>query len=175
MWRALIPYGLFRLALWFAAVAIALFPTVRTVGLNAVWEGNLFAAANGHGHFRDVLFALVPAGAVSLTTTLDHFCAHRRSGVGLLPIAGLLISILILISGVAGFLVIPDNAVVEPLLYDRFTNITLLGLFLSAIIEVWASGATEKRRTIDERNASQLRRIRSQFQRLKQQTKKRRM
>src|SRR5580692_2267953 len=74
---------LLRVALWAIAVAIALFPTFQVDHVFPTLDPILaMATVNKHGHFRDLFFVIVPAAAVSLSTTMEFLssCVIRPRG-----------------------------------------------------------------------------------------------
>lgn len=145
MARKLIPYCLVRLVLWLVAVGIALFPTARSVGIHAILDWEFLSHANRDGAFRDILFAIVPAAALSLATTLDFICSGKAASLAL-PILGVIGGILILVSGFVGFLVIPNDTPLEPDLFVLYSKMIMLGLSVSLVTELWVSVSMEKHR-----------------------------
>lgn len=149
MRRALIQYGLIRFGLWAFAVFIALLPTLQSVGGHALLRGNFLSAANDGAQFRDLLFVIVPASALSLATTIDFICARRNSGVSLLAIIALIVNLLILVLGFVGFLIIPEDSVLDADTFAVYWFGIIFGLVLSLTTELWVSGASERHRELD--------------------------
>lgn len=144
-------YCFLRLLLWTAGVAIALFPTLQIAPHLSSWGiSSVFAAVNSDGHFRDLFFVIVPASAVSLSTTLDYLCgslSHGSEVTGLLVIVVLVINVLVLLSGFVGFLLIPvGHTALDPDALSSYSGLITVGLVLSLITELWVSGAGERRR-----------------------------
>ena len=148
----LILYCFLRLLLWSSGVAIALFPTLQVA--SHVQFNSIFASLNADGHLRDLFFVIVPASAVSLSTTFDYLCgilARRDSSdtTGLVVVVVLVINVLVLVSGLIGFLLIPVGpTVLSPDLLWSCSFAITMGLALSLVTELWVSGAGERRRRV---------------------------
>lgn len=123
---------------------IALFPTLQEIHLIPSWHfAGTMETINHHGHFRDLFFVIVPASAVSLSTTFDFLCKPRGNITLLLLVIALILNVVVLLSGFLGFVLIPPSA--GPLAPDEFSLYSWLitvGLMLSLVTELWASGAS---------------------------------
>jgi len=144
MWVTL--YGLIRLLLWGAGVGIALFPTLQAVHFLPSWHfAGTMDYVNAQGRFRDLFFVIVPASAVSLSTTVDYLCARPRNEINaLLAVISLILNVVILLSGFVGFALIPEKHV--PLAADIYilcSWIIICGLVVSLTTELWISGAVK--------------------------------
>ncbi|HXD44241.1 MAG TPA: hypothetical protein VN655_03825 [Pseudolabrys sp.] len=170
-------YALIRLILWSGAVGIALFPTVQVTGLYTILHSMaLFAPINKIGHLRDLFFLVVPASAVSLSTTIDYLCAKHETDSALGALIALILNFLVLVSGFVGFLVLPGNTVVPGDTISLYSEAIVVGLVVSLSTELWLSGAAEKHRE-QERKAQvadrlELVDLRAQIAKLKYKPKK---
>lgn len=141
----LVLYVIIRLLLWGAGVIIALFPTLQELHFIPSWHFiGAMDVINRGGHFRDLFFVIVPASAVSLSSTFDFLCAKPRGEITLLMLViALILNVVVLLSGFLGFVLIPPTA--GPLKPDEFSLYSWLitiGLMLSLITELWSSGAS---------------------------------
>jgi hypothetical protein len=147
-----IGYFALRLVLWAATVIIALFPTLQAAG---AWPSlNPFltmAAVNMHGNFRDLLFVMVPAAALALSTWMEFLsaCVIRRRAirtglitVGFLALIAIVTNIVILATGMVGFSLIPvGTGQVAPDTFSYCSNAILAGLGVSLFSEIGATFA----------------------------------
>lgn len=133
------------------------------------WE--FFLKANEEGLFRDILFAIVPAAALSLATTLDFICSGKAANLSL-PILGVLLSVLILVSGFVGFLVIPEDKSLDADLFDLYSALIRMGIFVSLVTELWVSVSAEKHRMHLDRERRRLLGVELKFKALKNSTKR---
>ena len=140
-------YGFIRLLLWSAGVGIALFPTLQTTRLIPSWHllGTM-ESVNAAGHFRDLFFVIVPASAVSLSTTLDFLCVRLRGEINaLLAVIALILNIIILLSGFVGFLLIPPGTgYLSADVFSISSWLILVGLIISLVTELWISVSAER-------------------------------
>jgi hypothetical protein len=148
---------LLRIALWTIAVIIALFPTFQADHVFPALDPIVaMASVNSHGHFRDLFFVIVPAAAVSLSTTMEFLSScvirvsphrgHSRvsATIGFIALLALLGNTVILLSGFVGFLLIPPGS--GPVDLDAlklYSNLILWGLGISLATEMGISGAVE--------------------------------
>jgi hypothetical protein len=135
-------------------VIVAIFPTLQAAG---EWPSlNPYATmadVNAHGNFRDLLFVIVPASAVALSTWMEFLsnCVIRKrvdkSGlitVGFLALVGVLANIFILGTGLVGFSLIPAGVqTVGPVTFLHCSNAIVSGLAISFFTEVAATAANE--------------------------------
>jgi hypothetical protein len=165
-------YGTFRLLLWSAAVALALFPTIWAV--DGSLDHSLLWRINVDGRFRDLFFLLAPAAGLSLTTTLDFIWADHISATARnAAILALLANFVVLLSGFVGFLMIPDESV---LVVDQFATYSWViagGLILTLATELWISLASERRRKLLDRNWNDAARVRERLNALRRGTAER--
>jgi len=144
-------YGVIRLMLWSAAVFIALFPTLQTTGTMPSWhlQGTMLAV-NSAGHFRDLFFIIVPASAVSLSTTLDFLCSKPKGEItGLLVVIALIVNMMVLLSGFVGFALIPNDAKVLPDdAFSLYSWLITVGLIITLGTELWISGFAASERAL---------------------------
>ena len=150
----LILYGLLRFLLFSAAVALALFPTIRMAHDVHSWSPlGLAHAINDSGHFRDLFFVIAPAAAVALATTLDFLCAaHTSDETRLSVVIALVINVMVLMSGFIGFMAIPATDL--PLPKDQvlpYSWAIWIAIGITLGTELWVSGAAERMRS--KRNA----------------------
>lgn len=151
-------YGAFRLTLWLAAAALALFPTVWPLD---TWGLSIVSEINEHKHFRDLFFLLVPTGALSLGTTLDFIWADHTSATARnAAILALIANIGILLSGFVGFLMIKDDVVLTPSQFGTYWKVIAGALVVSLATELWVSGASERKRQLQNRNWNEVSRVR---------------
>jgi uncharacterized membrane protein len=129
---------------------------MQETGATVALSSSFFDAANKAEHFRDLLFALVPAASISLSTTIEYLCSHRDRGVSLLTVIGLILNILILLSGFVGFLVIPDDQALGRDLFALYSKLIILGLVISLVSELWTSVSGENLR---RRNDQEVKRV----------------
>ncbi|NPU68863.1 hypothetical protein HL667_27945 [Bradyrhizobium sp. 83012] len=103
---------------------------------------------NDAGHFRDLFFGLVPASAVSLSTAFDFICVKARGEItGLLVVIALILNVVVLLSGVVGFLMIPPHSPpLSPAEFSAYSSMILAGLGFSLVTELWTSGAAHRSR-----------------------------
>jgi hypothetical protein len=144
-------YVALRLVLWAGAVAIAMFPTLQAAHVMPSFDPKFtMAGVNGHGNFRDLFFVIVPAAAVSLSSTMEFLCtfvvreALVPATVGFIALLVVLANTVILLSGFVGFLLIPPSA--GPLAADAFTlysTLIIAGLGISLGTELGISGLSE--------------------------------
>jgi hypothetical protein len=148
---------LLRVFLWGIAVAIASFPTFQADHFFPTLDPIVtMALINSHGHLRDLFFVIVPAAAVSLSTTMEFLssCVIRKSTrrghtrptatVGFLALLAVLGNTVILLSGFIGFLLIPPGS--GPVDVDAlklYSNLILWGLGISLATEMGISTAVE--------------------------------
>jgi hypothetical protein len=151
-------YGAFRLLLWLAAAALALFPTVWALdswGLSIVWD------INEHKHFRDLFFLLAPTSALALATTLDYIWGNNISRTARnAAIMALLANIFVLLSGFLGFFTIQDDTKLNDNQFHTFCWVIAVGMILTLATELWISGAGERRRQLQQRNWNDVARVR---------------
>jgi hypothetical protein len=106
-------YVLIRAFLWFIAVAIAIFPTLSAAPDAASMDPFvMFSTLNNVGAFRDVLFVIIPAAALAISTLIDYLCMCRTQMSGTafgLSLIGVLMNITALVAGFVGFLYIEDK------------------------------------------------------------------
>ena len=139
-------------------MAIALFPTIQATANDAYLEfGRIFQTVNDHGRARDLFFVIVPASAVSIATTVDFLCATRDSEIaGLSALLALLANIAVLLSGLIGFLMMPEDTILNSDGFRLFSGVILFGLSVSVITELWVSGAAERQRKLQRRNRAEM-------------------
>jgi hypothetical protein len=146
---ALALYSVIRMLLWGAGVIIALFPTLQAIHLIPSWHfGGVMEVINRAGHFRDLFFVIVPASAVSLSTTVDFLCSKPRGEItGLMAVIALVLNVVVLLSGFVGFLLIPPTAgPLSPDEFSAYSSMISIGLILSLVTELWTSGAAHSAR-----------------------------
>lgn len=162
MSMGLVKYGGIRLILWGSVVAIAWLPTFATA-TDPLKVGSIFETINNEGSFRDLLFALVPASAVSISSTLDFLCSSRDGDESMSAVFALLANICVLASGLAGFLMIQADTVLNGDQFGTYSDLIWFGLVLTLVTELWVSTANEKRRRLLERNWSELARVKTRL------------
>lgn len=146
----LILYGILRLLLFSAAVALALFPTIRMAhDFPSWWPQGVAEAVNASGHFRDLFFVIAPASAVALATTLDFLCAaHTSDSTRLSVVIALVVNMLVLTSGFIGFMAIPPKDVsLPPNEFWFYCWVIWIGLAVTIVTELWISCAAERMRS----------------------------
>jgi hypothetical protein len=144
-------YLALRLVLWAGAVAIAMFPTLQAADTLPSFDPKaMMAVVNSHGNFRDLFFVIVPAAAVSLSTTMEFLCTYViratlvPATVGFIALLAVLGNTVVLLSGFVGFLLIPAAA--GPLNMDQlalYSALILCGLGISLGTEIAISGTSE--------------------------------
>jgi hypothetical protein len=104
-----------RMALWFSAVAVPLFPIVLRDDVDFAWNPTKFLYdVNQAGAFRDLMFVIVPVAVLSLSTSVDFFCrtfsqmTGRAASLTALAFIGNTVA---LISGFVGFMRIPNGVI----------------------------------------------------------------
>lgn len=127
-------YRIIRLVLWFVAVGIALFPAMLE------W---LDETAIDELLLRDVIFVVIPASALGLSTVLDYLCMNYIVVGGTkfaLSVLAIIFNICGMFTGLVGFLEIPnDDALVTSRQLVTFSVLILLALLISLITEFLVS------------------------------------
>lgn len=142
-------YGFLRFILWAGVVFIALFPTLQLSHVFPSWHFiGTMSLVNAAGHFRELFFIVVPAAAVSLSTTLDFLCGRPKNEItGLLVLIALVINIVVLLSGFIGFLLLPpDSGRLADDVFSLYSWLITLGLIISLVTELWISGFAANQR-----------------------------
>lgn len=142
-------YGLLRLLFWTFGVGVALFPTLWATEYLPSWHvSGAVAAINATGHFRDLFFVLVPASVVPLTTALDSLCLHPSKSdiIRLIIILALVVNIVILGSGLVGFVLTPaERGPLNSEAFSLYSQLIGWGLAISLGTEIFVSGSAALR------------------------------
>ncbi len=154
-------YGLLRLGLWLAVVAIAIFPIIyRLTG--EIHFTDALTVINAEGDFSDLLFALVPAVALPISTIADFLCVNCDSEVEKIStVAALLANIALFAAGFVGFLTISADTPLPSSQFSRLSWVWIVGMAVSCITEVWVAVANKRQHLLHERNWNDLRRVKS--------------
>lgn len=149
---AVFGYFILRLFLWIGTVGIALFPTLQASG---AWPSpdpySTMAEINLHGNFRDLLFVIVPAAAIALSTWMEFLsaCVIRRRAartglitVGFLALIAIVANIAVLATGMVGFSLIPaGSGQVASTTFSYCSTAIIVGLGVSLLSEIGATCA----------------------------------
>ena len=158
-------YGIVRLFLWSAAVFLALFPTISN--LDTILDRYFLWQINQNGHFRDLFFLLAPASALALATILDFIWDDNTSKAArIAAIVALLANLAVLLSGFVGFLRVPDDTVLPDGDFATDWKLIVAGLIITLVSELWISVASERRRTLLDRNWNDIERVRERIRAL---------
>jgi hypothetical protein len=127
-------YRTIRLVLWVMAMLVAAVPALLE------W---LEGAAFNNTLFRDVLFVIIPAAALGLSTVLDYLCMRYQMLNGTkfaLSVLAIIFSMLALASGLVAFLEIPkDTLAVTVSKFWLFSVLIGYALFVSLLTELLVS------------------------------------
>lgn len=132
-------YLIVRLALWVSAVGIAAIPALSAPGYMVFGYGSELALINSAHAFRDAVFVLVPAGAIALSSLFDFlFRVERVQRMTMfLCVIGLIVNIAVLISGLVGFIKLPEQTEASQVTFWVYSWLIGLGLAVSLLTEVW--------------------------------------
>jgi hypothetical protein len=154
-------YGALRFALWLAVVAIALFPTIYRIK-GEIHVADALTVINAQANFRDLLFAIVPAVALPISTTADFLCVNRDSEVEKISaVAAVLANVFFLAAGFVGFLTISPDTALPPAQFASYSWVLVIGMTVSGVTEVWISVASKRQHRLHERNWNDLRRVKA--------------
>jgi hypothetical protein len=144
-------YRVIRLTLWAIAVVIALFPAILE---------SFAATALDESLLREVIFVVIPASALGLSTVLDYLCMNYQELNGTkfaLSVISILLNMCGMFSGLVGFLVLPHDAVaVTQRQLVTFSILILLALLISLITEYLVSADNHRCHSIQRERAREL-------------------
>jgi hypothetical protein len=139
---------------------IAVFPTVWKIDGDVPFWGCL-DVINEQSRFRELLFALVPAVALPISTITDFLTASRDADEveKLSALVALLANVFFLSAGFVGFFTIPDDVALGHSPFVLYSWVLKIGLLVSLVTEVWISIANKRQHRLHERNWNELRRV----------------
>jgi hypothetical protein len=127
-------YRAIRLILWAFAVGIASFPAII---------GAFDTVAFTESLLRDIIFIVIPASALGLSSVVDYLCMNYQVLGGTqfaLAMGAILFNILGMFSGLVGFLEIPNSFhVVTTRELVTFSVLICLSILISIITEYLVS------------------------------------
>jgi hypothetical protein len=116
---------------------------LAAASIPAILESINAPALNHDIFIRNLLFVIVPAAALGLSTVLDYLCLGYNliSGTALAAaVLGIVANTLALASGIIGFLIIPhNNAPLTATALWIFSIQICLALFFSLLTEIYVS------------------------------------
>ncbi|MDQ2081025.1 hypothetical protein RA307_12605 [Xanthobacteraceae bacterium Astr-EGSB] len=133
-------YVIIRFLLWALAVVVALLPVVFHDEVDVDFNPIMIArSVNAHGHFRELLFVVVPVSLLAISSLLDYLCKKffKMSGTSLfLTVLALIFNGCALASGLVGFAKLSANATLRPSQYLLWMTLTILAIVFSFMTEV---------------------------------------
>ena len=126
--------------LWGFAVAAALLPPTLILGSDFSADPiHDLLAANDHGLFRDLMFAMIPASILAISSCIGFLSSHitRLSPTsGALSILFLITNILTFAGGIIAFLLTPIGIIFSNGYFIAYAGLFYFGLAFSLFAEV---------------------------------------